>query len=336
MSPLISVIMAAYNAADYIEGSIQSVLDQTIKDLEVVVVDDCSKDNTTEIVERMAAADPRVRLIRFEKNAGPGAARHHAVKGATGAWISVIDSDDTMLPDRLEKMLAVAEDGQFDMVADNLNYVNVDTGERFGTAIPLDEPGTVWDITTEQFVLANLPGETGFKLGFLKPIVRHDFLQKHAINYQEPLRVAEDYEFVFAILLHGAKFGLMNDCYYDYLIRPDSVSHTYTDAQLIQIGELSREALGHSLVTGNKSVLAAVQKRQIYCDRNSAYIRVIGQAKKKNPVGLATAMVKDVAYLPYIFWRAFRVVTKGRVWGSKTASLGWRTSNTTGKANSAS
>ena len=141
MSPRVSVVMAAYNSATFIERAIQSTLDQTMSDVEIIVVDDCSSDSTREIVQGFADRDSRVRLFKLPENGGPGAARYRAVKEATGEWISVQDSDDRMLPDRLEKLLDLAAKNDFDVIADNLYYVNEDTDERFGSALPLTDRG---------------------------------------------------------------------------------------------------------------------------------------------------------------------------------------------------
>lgn len=316
MSPRVSVVMAAYNSSRFIERAIQSTLDQSMQDLELIVIDDCSTDQTFDIVQNFAKEDPRVRLHRLEQNGGPGAARYRGVKEAKGDWIAVHDSDDRMLPNRLEKLLAVAEENSFDVIADNLYYVNEDTDERFGSGLPLTDRGRIRNITPEEFVLANLPGESGFKLGFLKPIIRRSFLSENGINYQEDLRVAEDYQFLFDILVSGARFGFINECYYDYLIRPDSVSHTYSEKQLLQIADMSRENLKDPRVQANPTVLAAVEQRQKYCDRNAAYVRVLGRVREKRPIGLLAIMAQEFGYLPYVLWRGARVLRDGRVWGS--------------------
>ncbi len=316
MSPRVSVVMAAYNSSRFIERAIQSALDQSMSDLELIVVDDCSTDKTSEIVEKFANSDPRVRLCRLEENGGPGAARFRGVNEAKGDWISVHDSDDRMLPNRLETLLGIADGNSFDVIADNLFYVNEDTDERFGSGLPLTDRGAIRLITPEEFVLANLPGEAGFKLGFLKPVIRRSILLDNQINYQEDLRVAEDYQFLFDILVSGARFGFVNECHYDYLIRPDSVSHTYSEQQLLQIAEMSRENVKDPRVQANPSILAAVEERQKYCDRNAAYVRVLGRIREKNPIAILTAMGKEYAYLPYVLWRGARVLRDGRVWGS--------------------
>jgi len=103
---LVSVIIPAYNAARFIRRTLVSVLAQTHPDLDVIVVDDGSVDETVSIVEAIARDDPRVRLFR-QKNSGVSAARNAALSVARGAYIAPLDADDLWHPAKLEKQLAV-------------------------------------------------------------------------------------------------------------------------------------------------------------------------------------------------------------------------------------
>lgn len=91
---LISIIMAAYNAEKTIEQAINSVLSQTYTDFELLVVNDCSKDRTVELVKDIVAKDSRVRLISNVKNSGVSYTRKHGLEEAKGDWIAILDSDD--------------------------------------------------------------------------------------------------------------------------------------------------------------------------------------------------------------------------------------------------
>jgi succinoglycan biosynthesis protein ExoO len=112
----VSVVIVAYNAQKTIRNAIDSVLEQTLSDLEVTVVDDASADGTVHAVE--AVHDPRLRLLRSPRNSGPSAARNMAVKHATGRWVAFLDADDEWVPDRLEHLLGVDLDQTDCFVAD--------------------------------------------------------------------------------------------------------------------------------------------------------------------------------------------------------------------------
>jgi teichuronic acid biosynthesis glycosyltransferase TuaG len=105
---LVSIIVPAYRAAAYIGRTIDSVLAQTYRDWEMLIVDDCSPDETREVVAQWAARDSRIQLIVLERNGGPAAARNAALQRASGRWIAFLDSDDMWLPAKLERSLAHA------------------------------------------------------------------------------------------------------------------------------------------------------------------------------------------------------------------------------------
>ena len=102
---LISIIMAAYNAEKTIKQAINSVLSQTYTNFELLVVNDCSKDRTVELVKDIVAKDSRVRLISNVKNSGVSYTRKHGLEEAKGDWIAILDSDDAWEPEKLEKQI---------------------------------------------------------------------------------------------------------------------------------------------------------------------------------------------------------------------------------------
>lgn len=102
---LVSIIMAAYNAEKTIELAIESVLNQTYSNFELLVINDCSKDGTAKLVEDFSAKDNRVRLISNEKNSGVSFTRKHGLEEANGSWIAILDSDDAWAPEKLEKQI---------------------------------------------------------------------------------------------------------------------------------------------------------------------------------------------------------------------------------------
>jgi len=104
--PLVSVVVPCYNAARFLERTLQSVLEQTHRGLEVIVVDDASTDDSVALTERLTRRDARVRLIRRSRNAGtPGAPRNEGVAVARGEWIAFLDADDLWHPRKLELQL---------------------------------------------------------------------------------------------------------------------------------------------------------------------------------------------------------------------------------------
>ena len=106
---LISVITPAYNCANTIEETILSVRSQTYGNWEIIIVDDCSKDNTVEIVKQHSLLDDRIKLICLEQNSGSATARNTAINHASGKYIALLDSDDLWKPEKLERQLRFME-----------------------------------------------------------------------------------------------------------------------------------------------------------------------------------------------------------------------------------
>lgn len=111
---MVSVIIPSYNREKTIERAVMSVLNQTYKDLELIVVDDCSKDNTVEVLKSIK--DDRFKIIELEKNSGACVARNVGVENAQGDYIAFQDSDDEWLLDKLEKQMAIFEKENVDLV----------------------------------------------------------------------------------------------------------------------------------------------------------------------------------------------------------------------------
>ena len=111
MNDLVSIIMPSYNTASYIADSVKSVLDQTYKNWELIIVDDCSSDDTLSVVSRFT--DERIKFFRNENNSGAALTRNRALREAKGKWIAFLDSDDLWHPEKLEKQIGFMEKNGF-------------------------------------------------------------------------------------------------------------------------------------------------------------------------------------------------------------------------------
>ncbi|UJF15243.1 glycosyltransferase family 2 protein [Jeotgalibaca sp. MA1X17-3] len=110
---LISVITPVYNAAAFIERTVESVLNQTYKNIEHILVDDCSTDKSEEILREWMKKDSRIKYIRLKENSGAAVARNTGLEHAKGQYIAFIDSDDIWKPEKLEKQLQFMQDHQY-------------------------------------------------------------------------------------------------------------------------------------------------------------------------------------------------------------------------------
>lgn len=106
---LVSIITPAFNSSRFIRETIESILAQTYPYWELLITDDCSTDDTVEIVRRYVDLDPRIKLFRLERNSGAGVCRNRSIQEAQGRFIAFCDSDDCWKPDKLERQLAFME-----------------------------------------------------------------------------------------------------------------------------------------------------------------------------------------------------------------------------------
>jgi len=123
MSCDVSVVVPLYNARELVKFTVDSILNQTLANIEVLLVDDCSTDGSVEYCRELYGHDERVKIIQQPKNMGPGAARNRGINEAHGEYISFVDSDDEILPDMFSKMTDVAGKYNADVVHDTKYFM---------------------------------------------------------------------------------------------------------------------------------------------------------------------------------------------------------------------
>lgn len=123
MEPLVSVIIPTYNAASYIRQTLESVLHQTYRNVEIIVMNDGSKDNSEEIVLQMQKEDDRIRY-QYKPNSGVSDTRNKGIALATGTYLAFLDADDVWQPDNLEKKIKAINETGKRWVFSNLDYIN--------------------------------------------------------------------------------------------------------------------------------------------------------------------------------------------------------------------
>ena len=129
MTPLVSIIMPAYNASQFIGIAIDSVRNQTVADWELFVLDDCSTDGTPDVVRSRSAQDPRIHFIENPENMGAAKTRNRGLDRCTGKYIAFLDSDDVWHPTKLEKQLTRMEEAGAQLCYTSYALVNT-AGEK--------------------------------------------------------------------------------------------------------------------------------------------------------------------------------------------------------------
>ena len=123
---LVSIIMPSWNTEKFIGESIKSVIDQSYQNWELLIVDDCSTDNTDKVVEAFLS-DKRIRFLKNEENLGAALTRNRALREAQGEWIAFLDSDDLWFPEKLEKQIVFMNSNRY-----NLSYTEYEKIDEEG------------------------------------------------------------------------------------------------------------------------------------------------------------------------------------------------------------
>ena len=223
--PLVTVIIAAYNAEDYIHYAIESVLNSQGVSVEIIVIDDCSSDRTVEVVERYKSGYNQVNLLRRDQKGGPSAARNDGLRQASGDWIAILDADDEFLPGRLSKLIAYGKSVDAEAVADNLQLFCFEGRVSEGVAFP-SSWSSEHPLTLETLIKRDFPGSQIFwrSLGLCKPVFLRRSLLEREIYYDEDISMAEDLLFYSRFIAAGGRFFLIDDALYRYALRQSSLS----------------------------------------------------------------------------------------------------------------
>lgn len=255
----ICIIIAAYNAAATIGRAVRSALAQQQAG-EIIVVDDASTDGTADAARAEDDHSGRLSIIELENNGGPARARNIALERSGAPYVCVLDSDDYLLPGRLERLLSQAPP-DWDLLADDIVIVPKTLEHvRLELCDPPAPPCRVQlDLAT--FVAANIshPTRPRAELGFLKPIIRRSFLQEQGLEYDESMRLGEDYALDVQALMAGARFQLVSACGYVAIERGDSISSRHAAADLERIINFDERciAAGRRLTSAERRAFAA-------------------------------------------------------------------------------
>jgi len=263
--PLVSIIIAAYNAAPFINRALSSAREQTLKNIEVIIVDDGSFDDTAEIAERFCTEDQRFRLIRLSVNSGVSHARNVGLDSAIGRWVAILDADDRFLPERLERLLVIAEATLCDIVIDDLTLVfPADQGTRLAfTASRMSNPNS---ISTERFVSYDRPRLGLNAVGFSKPLIRRKFIDGVALRYSTGISIGEDFHFYVQALLRGADMRFTEYSGYIYNVNEGSLSRLNLQKVRESISQSSSMLITESKEFRNQLAVKALQRREFDID----------------------------------------------------------------------
>jgi cellulose synthase/poly-beta-1,6-N-acetylglucosamine synthase-like glycosyltransferase len=299
-SPLVSVVIPAHNSAALLPGAIFSVQQQSLQDLELLLVDDGSTDATWDVMQRAAAVDARIRVIRRERNGGVSAARNEALRQARGRYVAFLDHDDAFLPTRLECLVGAAEALGADLMADDLRRYDGESGSPLGrhlglsTILSLPQP-----ISAEALVAHDMPGQGSGRqraIGYLKPILRRDFLMRHGLQFLEGVHGAEDLLLYFECVIRGARLHVSRDAHYLYAVAVGSLSNRPGLAR--HQAAANRRMLRLATERGQAKLVRMLRRRQAVFDhaalvdatREGRWVETLRYARWGEPAGFVHDM----------------------------------------------
>jgi len=245
-NPLVSIVMPAYNSAAYIGVAIESVLAQTYKNWELIIIDDGSHDGTADVIRRYSKDEHRIRVLTHEKNKGIAVARNLGFASASGDWIACLDSDDMWLPNKLERQLSKALELQADFLFTGSSFINR-AGKPYKGMLSVPER-----LTYNQLKINNIIPCSSVLIK--KSLIGHNIMLQGAFH--------EDYAAWLAILKKGVTAYGINEPLLVYRITRESQSGNRFRSLKLTYGSYRQVGIGwfHALVLLSVNACLATRK----------------------------------------------------------------------------
>ena len=217
MQDKVSILIPAYNAEGFLKRCIDSVLNQTYRDFEVIIVNDGSSDDTQAVCENYSSKDARVSLINQE-NQGVAAARNRALDSATGDFILFVDADDWIESDMLEKMLnAVNFKEQSDIAFCRHDFANSSQEvDRSGDTLQIE----IWDQERQQLEFMKHDRMTGM---LWNKLIRKSLFD--GIRFDSTVGYGEDAQVLWKVLKNSSSMAVLDQTLYHHVLEKQSISH---------------------------------------------------------------------------------------------------------------
>jgi glycosyltransferase involved in cell wall biosynthesis len=257
-SPLISVVLPAYNCAPYLAQAIESILAQTLADFQLLIIYDKSTDDTLQIIESYVARDPRIALIHAQGERLVGAL-NLGIQASTGVYIARMDADDISRPERFAKQVAQMQKQNLDFCGCNIGMVN-EIGRQIKEVIMP---------TSADLVTITLACTVPFAHGSV--MMRKAFIDQHALRYQAKAS-AEDYQFWCQAYHLGARFGNVNERLFDYRHFEQSLSKVHAKVVARHTSILRRKFVQDNLVAVTTTINRLLASSVPLSERDSGFL----------------------------------------------------------------
>lgn len=293
--PTVSVVIACHNSAKFLADCLSSVTRQTLQDIEIIVVDDASTDDSRSIIQDFMDVDSRIILICGEIQGGPARARNRALDVCRGRWVAVFDSDDLLHRERLALLVQAAETGGGDIIADNQILFDDTPGRDARPLLQGDLARQPSVVSCADYVRSNSLNGRSVALGYLKPLFRRTFIEANGVRYNPELPIAEDYDFVFRLMLAGGVLKVFPYLTYFYRRHPTSTSFRLSRDALNRM--LEGDAASCAEISGllPQDVRGALAERRRSIETALAFGNLVERLKSRDWRGAAADIVRNPA-----------------------------------------
>lgn len=311
MRARVSIIMPAYNMSRYVARAIRSAQAQTVEDIEILVVDDCSTDDTADIVRSLARQDTRIKLLRTPANGGCFAAWNYGAAHATGEWLVLLDADDQCDPHRLAKSLAVTEQHEVDAVATNQMLCDEDGLANTPMFSAEELAGYPGPLTGVDFVKGNIMGrKRRVSFGFFKPIIRRVFLEKNKILCREEFRFGADYLFSLETFLAGCRWWLIPEPLYLYTIRSSSETANVSPSNLAGLIAAETELLKTPAAVADPALSSAMRQHIASMSRALTWLSFAQAVKRRDARAASRSMFQNAESFVHVSRESVYLLTQ--------------------------
>lgn len=218
--PLVSVIVPVYNVDQYLERSIQSLIDQTYSNLQLILVDDASTDDSAAVLARFAARDRRIQPVYCAQNRGVSAARNLGLAKARGLYVAFMDGDDWVAPDYIANFVVQLEAGPYDLLVSPFYTDNPE---------PQPVPAKLCDTRelTRGQLLRGMLAPVGKVRGYLwNKFYRRSVITTLELHFDESVAIMEDELFNTAYIMATSRFNYYGNPGYHHVVRSDSATQS--------------------------------------------------------------------------------------------------------------
>jgi len=290
--PVVSIVSPVYNVGKYLPAFIESVMDQTFIDWELLLVDDGSTDGSSEICDRYAVKDNRIRVIH-KTNGGVSSARNAGIRESVGEWLMMPDPDDILLKDALQVLLSYTSE-DVDLISAGYER------NEFGKIVPEEKPSETKKVSVEKFVeeISPLPQPRNLDRYCWNKLYRMSVIKENAVFFDVDLYFREDFLYVYRFFSHcSGNVQIISNKVYIYFMRNTgaavslqrcyspkyagrfiAITRCYDILEQMEVSSLTKRRMKKMMLTAYRRLSqlmceagAATKERQIYYNKLLQY-----------------------------------------------------------------